>query len=59
MDRIAKRTGKKEIFENKEKLTEVKRRYDMIADSGKMVRIDGTQSEKNVLEDILKALNLK
>ena len=46
-------------FENKEKLTEVKRRYDMIADNGKMVRIDGTQSEKNVLEDILKALNLK
>ena len=59
LDRIAKRTGKKEIFENKEKLTEVKRRYDMIADSGKMVRIDGTQSEKNVLEEILKVLNLR
>ena len=59
LDRIARRNGKKEIFENKEKLTEAKRRYNMIADSGKMVRIDGTQSEKNVLEDILKALNLK
>ena len=59
LDRIARRNGKKEIFENKEKLTEVKRRYDMIADSGKMVRIDGTQSEKNVLEDILKVLNLR
>ena len=59
LDRIARRNGKKEIFENKEKLTEAKRRYDMIADSGKMVRIDGTQSEKNVLEDILKVLNLR
>ena len=59
LDRIARRNGKKEIFENKEKLTEVKRRYDMIADSGKMVRIDGTQSEKNVLEEILKVLNLR
>ena len=59
LDRIAKRTGKKEIFENKEKLTEVKRRYDMIADSGKMIRIDGTLSERNVLEEILKVLNLR
>ena len=59
LDRIAKRTGKKEIFENKEKLTEVKRRYDMIADSGKMIRIDGTLSERNVLEEILRILNLR
>ena len=59
LDRIARRNGKKEIFENKEKLTEAKRRYDMIADSGKMVRIDGTQSEKNVLEEILRILNLR
>ena len=59
LDRIARRNGKKEIFENKEKLTEAKRRYDMIADSGKMVRIDGTLSEGNVLEEILKVLNLR
>ena len=59
LDRIARRNGKKEIFENKEKLTEVKRRYDMIADSGKMIRIDGTFSERNVLEEILKVLNLR
>ena len=59
LDRIARRNGKKEIFENKEKLTEVKRRYDMIADSGKMIRIDGTLSERNVLEEILKVLNLR
>ena len=59
LDRIARRNGKKEIFENKEKLTEAKRRYDMIADSGKMVRIDGTLSERNVLEEILKVLNLR
>ena len=59
LDRIARRNGKKEIFENKEKLTEVKRRYDMIADSGKMIRIDGTLSERNVLEEILKILNLR
>ena len=57
--RIARRNGKKEIFENKEKLTEAKRRYDMIADSGKMIRIDGTLSERNVLEEILKVLNLR
>ena len=59
LDRIARRNGKKEIFENKEKLTEAKRRYDMIADSGKMIRIDGTFSERNVLEEILKVLNLR
>ena len=59
LDRIARRNGKKEIFENKEKLTEAKRRYDMIADSGKMIRIDGTLSERNVLEEILKVLNLR
>ena len=59
LDRIARRNGKKEIFENKEKLTEAKRRYDMIADSGKMIRIDGTLSERNVLEEILKILNLR
>ena len=59
LDRIARRNEKKEIFENKEKLTEAKRRYDMIADSGKMVRIDGTLSERNVLEEILKVLNLR
>lgn len=59
LDRIARRNGKKEIFENKEKLTEVKRRYDMIADSGKMIRIDGTFSERVVLEEILKVLNLR
>ena len=59
LHRIARRNGKKEIFENKEKLTEAKRRYDMIADSGKMVRIDGTLSERNVLEEILKVLNLR
>ena len=59
LDRIARRNGKKEIFENKEKLTEVKRRYDRIADSGKMIRIDGTLSERNVLEEILKVLNLR
>ena len=59
LDRIARRNGKKEIFENKEKLTEAKRRYDMIADSGKMVRIDGTLSERNALEEILKVLNLR
>ena len=59
LDRIARRNGKKEIFENKEKLTEAKRRYDMIADSGKMIRIDGTLSERNVLEEILRILNLR
>ena len=59
LDRIARRNGKKEIFENKEKLTEAKRRYDMIADSGKMIRIDGTFSERVVLEEILKVLNLR
>ena len=59
LDRIARRNGKKEIFENKEKLTEAKRRYDMIADSGKMIRIDGTFSERVVLEEILKILNLR
>ena len=59
LDRIARRNGKKEIFENKEKLTEAKRRYDMIADSGKMIRIDGTLSERNALEEILKVLNLR
>ena len=59
LDRIARRNGKKEIFENKEKLTEAKRRYDMIADSGKMIRIDGTFSERVVLEEILKVLHLR
>ena len=59
LDRIARRNGKKEIFENKEKLTEAKRRYDMIANSGKMIRIDGTFSERVVLEEILKVLNLR
>ena len=59
LDRIARRNGKKEIFENKEKLAEAKRRYDMIADSGKMIRIDGTFSERVVLEEILKVLNLR
>ena len=59
LDRIARRNGMKEIFENKEKLTEAKRRYDMIADSEKMIRIDGTLSERNVLEEILRILNLR
>ena len=59
LDRIARRNGKKEIFENKDKLTEAKRRYDMIADRGKMIRIDGTFSERVVLEEILKVLNLR
>ena len=49
--RINKRNHK-DIFENLEFLKNVKQKYDILCDQGKLIRINGNQSEYNVFQSI-------
>lgn len=51
IERINKRSHK-DIFENSKFLYDVKQKYDILCDQGKLIRIDGNQSEYEVFQDI-------
>ena len=42
----------KDIFENYEFLYDVKQKYDILCNQGKLIRIDGNQSEYDVFQSI-------
>lgn len=47
----------KDIFENSIFLKNVKDKYDLMCNQGKMIRINGNQSEEEVFQEIVKYLN--
>lgn len=47
----------KDIFENSDFLHEVKQRYDILCNQGKLIRINGNQPEQDVFQDIKYHIN--